>query len=238
MNCSTETLKKAVHYVAHQANTLYDEVDWREHDERSLWYGLVSCILGSRVRFEDAEAATGRLRAAGVLDALLVEDRRRELEASVAGTLSGARPGAQDHGAAGGCYPFSRIRARYICCTAASIYEQKGSLRFVLEASRDARDARTRLVDTCLGIGPKQASLFLRNVGYSPDLAILDSHVLRFMTRVGLVEGQVQSIEGMARYEYVEGVLQRYARRQGVTVGVLDLAIWVVMRVSQKEFSL
>ena len=171
--------------------------------------------------------------AIGMLDALLVERDRQDLEGSVAGTLSVYSYAGMPVG-----YPFPRSRARYICCTAAAIYRRNSSLASILQTSGDGRDARARLVDTCLGIGPKQPSLFFRNVGHSPDLAILDTHVLRFMSRIELIPVRLPAVPGIADYQRVEEVLGDYARRVGVTIGVLDIAIWVVMRIAQKEFSL
>jgi len=233
MAVDSETLEMAVHNVAGEVAKVCRQSDWREYDERSLWFELVACILGSRARFEDAGAAALRLFDAGMLDKLLVKGDRQDLEGSVARILS-----LRSDSGVSGRYPFPRSRARYICYTAASIYGENGTLAAMLRESRDGRAARARLVNKCLGIGPKQASLFLRNVGYSPDLAILDTHVLRFMARTELIPGRLPTVSGMAGYERMEEVLGDYARRIGVTIGVLDIAIWVVMRIAQREFSL
>ena len=42
-------------------------------------------------------------------------------------------------------------------------------------------EARKILSDTCTGIGFKQASLFLREIYFAKNLAILDTHVINYM---------------------------------------------------------
>jgi N-glycosylase/DNA lyase len=80
------------------------------------------------------------------------------------------------------------------------------------------------------GIGPKQASLFLRNVGYAENLAILDVHVLRFMRYIGLLRAPEISVTTLRRYEVAEERLLAYSLGLGWPMATLDVAIWVVMR--------
>ena len=91
------------------------------------------------------------------------------------------------------------------------------------------------LVESCAGIGPKQASLFLRNIHFSDQLAVLDSHVLRFMTIAGILGPNRKSIGSIRGYEAHEGRLRDYASGFGWSIGCLDLGIWLVMRVCQQE---
>ena len=60
------------------------------------------------------------------------------------------------------------------------LYRGKGTLRSFLEDSHDSRDARRRLASEVSGVGPQQASLFLRNIGYAASVAALDIHVLTY----------------------------------------------------------
>jgi len=81
------------------------------------------------------------------------------------------------------------------------------------------------------GFGPKQTSMFLRNVSSSYSLAILDRHALRFMNMVGLVSEQEMSMSStLPRYEAIEGRFGRYAVDIGYPTGYVDWAVWIVMR--------
>src|SRR5712691_2286879 len=95
----------------------------------------------------------------------------------------------------------------------------------------DAHRVREKLVADADGIGPKQASLFLRNIGFSVDIAILDVHVLRYMAMMGLKERCIEMITSkLAHYEQIETVLRGHAAHAGYALGHMDLAIWIVMR--------
>ena len=99
-------------------------------------------------------------------------------------------------------------------------------------------DARVCIVSTAIGAGPKQASLFLRNIGCGDDLAILDMHVLRYMTWSRLAtkcaNKEVHTLPGYVR---TEKIFQDHAKQIGVSVANLDLAVWVVVRVIQSELN-
>jgi N-glycosylase/DNA lyase len=84
------------------------------------------------------------------------------------------------------------------------------------------------------GIGPKQASMFLRNAGVTYDLAILDRHVLNYMSKLGMYSGNKYSISGLTHYRRHEETLKKHAEELDCPVGLLDWAIWIVMRVANQ----
>ena len=196
--------------------------------EAELLFELVSCLLGSQVRAETANAAADRLRSSG----LLSEERWATFDASfeyevrevLAGRGSG--PGSPS-------YRFPAIRARQITELRSRLLERP--LRSYLGSSNDVGQIRRHLVRDLPGIGPKQASMFLRNVGASFDLAILDVHVLRFLRLIEVLPTEeVVHIAGLDPYERVEATVRRYAESVGRAVGHLDWAIWITMRAAQE----
>ncbi|MFP3064497.1 MAG: N-glycosylase/DNA lyase [Sulfolobus sp.] len=116
-------------------------------------------------------------------------------------------------------YRFYNLKSKYLM-EAKSLY---GSLKKIIKplADRDQWEAREFLVNKVNGIGYKEASHFLRNVGYF-DLAIIDRHVLRFITDI------VGDIKLRKRRDYflVEGLLRSIADGLNVQVGLLDLFIF------------
>jgi N-glycosylase/DNA lyase len=207
------------------------QVDWRSLKEQTLWYELVACVLGSGVRFEDAICAVTRLKRAGVLTWDLRPRSLPEFETRVARVLF-ARCSRRD-----GCigrYRFPRRRAQLVRMAASAIYSSGESLRALLRAARSSQHARRVLVTAVPGIGPKQASLFLRNVGFAHDLAVLDVHVLRYLCWMDGVSRQ-RTVSGLREYERHERRIRRYAREASVTVGDLDLAVWITSRVAVSE---
>ncbi len=91
-------------------------------------------------------------------------------------------------------------------------------------ADKDQQEAREWLADNIKGLGFKEASHFLRNVGYF-DLAILDRHILRTMAEEGLMEKRSNSL---TRRSYIEAeeIFQRKARELGMQAAELDMYMW------------
>lgn len=205
-------------------------LSWEQLPEESLWYELVSCILGSRVRYEMAKDCSKHLQNSGLLLITNIMTDPAGSKKSIAKELSRPifPPYKRDKGTK---YPFSNSKAEYIVKTCLEIYEKRfSSIRQTLESSEDGYAARKALVDLCWGIGPKQASLFLRNIGYCKNLAILDSHILNFIDFMGLLKNEVYK-GTMNSYLKFEEVLRNYAFLLNKKLSSLDLAIWVVMRV-------
>jgi N-glycosylase/DNA lyase len=86
-----------------------------------------------------------------------------------------------------------------------------------------------------VGIGPKQSSLFLRNIGFTDRLAILDTHVLRYMFILGLMNVRTKAVSTLTRYQEIEADLRSYSSRLGANLAYFDTAIWITMRVFQRE---
>jgi N-glycosylase/DNA lyase len=112
------------------------------------------------------------------------------------------------------------------------LYWSDRTIRGLIHEADGAHEARRILVGEVPGLGPKQASLFLRNIGFTLDLAILDCHVLRYMAWQGTPE-LAEPPRSVKRYEHLEDLLRADADRHGVALGELDRAIWLVMRAWQ-----
>ncbi len=138
---------------------------------------------------------------------------------------------------------FKNNKTRYLIEARETFWNNGGSLRKFLVESGDIPSMRKSLVDRVRGIGYKEASHFLRNIGLGEELAILDRHVLRVMARLGLLGSGMagkgagtgrraaghsvipQSISGR-KYCDLEKRLQGYATRAGVPMGHLDFVLF------------
>jgi N-glycosylase/DNA lyase len=199
---------------------------WQDLSEEDLWLELAACILGSRVRYEVAQAAAIALRDAQLLPPkCLSEDGDWERQALC--VLSDPLNGTAS---AGLKYPFPRSRARYLGLSVSSL---GCDLKSLLHRGEDAYEMRRVLARNVAGIGPKQSSLFLRNIGYTEDLAILDSHVVQFMSAVRLVTyGTATAIDSLHKYSAIEELFRVYSESIRYSVGRTDVAVWIVMRVA------
>ena len=74
------------------------------------------------------------------------------------------------------------------------------------------------------GLGMKEASHFLRNVGYL-DLAIIDKHILTHMVEQGIIRERPKTVTPKKYLEYEE-ILTGVAKRLGMPLGQMDLYLW------------
>ncbi len=86
-------------------------------------------------------------------------------------------------------------------------------------------EAREWLVKNIKGMGYKEASHFLRNVGYK-NLAILDRHILNLMAEDGLIKKP----KSLTRKNYleIEGKFSKMAKSFNMSLSELDLYMWCI----------
>jgi N-glycosylase/DNA lyase len=98
------------------------------------------------------------------------------------------------------------------------------NIKDIIMKFSNARRARERLARNVKGIGYKESSHFLRNVGFD-DVAILDRHILALIREHGLIE-RVPKTLTRRRYLEIEGKLKEVAEKTGLSLAELDLYLW------------
>jgi N-glycosylase/DNA lyase len=93
-----------------------------------------------------------------------------------------------------------------------------------LTVANSAPEARLWLVENVSGLGMKEASHFLRNVGHR-GLAILDRHILRCLVGEGAL-AEVPEVGGKRKYLEVEQTFKAFADYVGIDSDELDLLFW------------
>ena len=86
---------------------------------------------------------------------------------------------------------------------------------------RKADETCEWLVKHVKGLGYKEASHFLRNIGYSSELAILDRHVLKNLKKHGVIS----RIAPLTPKRY-RATNEKVAKQVGISMGELDLLFW------------
>jgi N-glycosylase/DNA lyase len=196
-------------------------------DERLLWAEMSCCILSSQVPYRTALAAARLLDNEGVLYNRLTL-RHEVLESRLRNLLGSPIDvdGKQQR------YRFPDSRAVQIAGAWNAVRRERGTLSQLLADAREQPDLmREWLVCNVPGLGPKQASMFLRNVGVSYDMAVIDRHVLRYMSITGICNELTSArLMSLRTYRDFESRLRDRAQELGHAVGVMDWAIWIVMR--------
>lgn len=95
------------------------------------------------------------------------------------------------------------------------------SIKTILKKQKDMREW---LVENIKGLSYKEASHFLRNVGYF-DYAILDKHILKTLHENILIP-QIPSSMNKNNYLLFEQILGRLSKRMSMSQGELDLYLW------------
>ncbi len=115
---------------------------------------------------------------------------------------------------------FHNAKAAYLRDAAAQFPE----ITAALSDGRTSRDLREWLVGHVNGMGWKEASHFLRNIGHR-DLAILDRHILRNLKRHGVIRTIPRTLTPR-RYLAIEEKFLKFSEAVGMSMDELDLLFW------------
>lgn len=174
---------------------------WETGSDEDLFRELVFCLLTPQSRARTCWAAVERL----VDKSLLAEcDPRQILE-----ELVGVR--------------FNERKALYICLARRMFSSQ--SLRAIISGFGSSFAAREWLVKNVKGLGYKEASHFLRNIGLGENLAILDRHILKNLKIMGVID-EVPASLSKKTYLDIERKMIGFSKHVGIPMGNLDLLLW------------
>lgn len=90
---------------------------------------------------------------------------------------------------------------------------------------KDIFKTREWLVENVKGIGYKEASHFLRNIGFGKDLAILDVHILKNLKNYGVINEIPKSLT-KKEYLNIESKLGKFCKKINIPMDELDLLFW------------
>ena len=115
---------------------------------------------------------------------------------------------------------FPNTRANYI-------FEARKCEADLCNLVGSGKERREKLVKWVKGLGMKEASHFLRNVGFK-DVAIVDFHIIDLLNREGLISFNRKKSLSKKKYLEIEKILEDLARRVGLNLAELDLYLWYI----------
>jgi N-glycosylase/DNA lyase len=130
---------------------------------------------------------------------------------------------------------FKNRLSRLLSLTAQHLMATGTTIKSLLKNAESPTHARQQLVLTVFGFGPKQASLFLRRVGYCEHLAIIDTHIIDYLNLAKSTSHSRSKLSSLPYYQAIEENFRQIADGFGFSVGCVDLAMWVTMRVAKRE---
>jgi N-glycosylase/DNA lyase len=179
---------------------------WRHGSDAQLWEELAFCIFTA-----GASARMGLLSVAAIRN-LLLDGEPEEMTKALK---------------AAGAHRFPVARPKYIVTTRNYFRASFDmALRKQLRSFADPYERRDWLAQErqVKGLGYKEASHFLRNIGVKGH-AILDKHVMRCLTEVGVIENS-KPPSTRKKYLEVEQELLRFAKDIKINCDELDLVLW------------
>ena len=115
---------------------------------------------------------------------------------------------------------YPNTRAKYIKCS----MKYKDSLKNIIKLYK-GNQLRDWLVENIKGIGYKESSHFLRNIGFD-NFAIIDFHIVDLLERYKLIK-KPKSLTKV-KYLEIENTLKDIATKLSLTPAELDLYLWYV----------
>lgn len=177
---------------------------WNQASEEELFSELVFCLLTPQSSALRCGRAVELLHERNLILAGSAEEISREL-----------------------CIVrFRNNKARYII-GARKLFTKRGKIavREFLEGCGDVHAQRQHLASCVKGMGVKESSHFLRNIGLGGDLAILDRHILRNLAALGVISDIPASLP-IKKYSDIEKRMRDFAEEIRIPQSHLDFVLW------------
>ncbi len=116
---------------------------------------------------------------------------------------------------------FNQNKSRYIVEARKNFSNIKEALMNIT----DPRELRDWLFENIKGLGMKESSHFMRNIGMGDSLAILDVHILNKLLEFGVIAEMPKSLSEK-KYLEIEAKMREFSASTGIPMGELDLLFW------------
>ena len=116
---------------------------------------------------------------------------------------------------------FPNARAKFVILAR----PYKDNIKEILEKIKTETEMREWIVKNIKGIGMKESSHFLRNIGYK-NVAIIDFHIIDLLAKHNLIEKPKTKSLSPKKYLEIENILKQIAQKTNLSLGELDLYLW------------
>ena len=122
---------------------------------------------------------------------------------------------------------FGENKCKYIVEARKFFTNDKLGIKKKILSFNNSVELRDWLVKNVKGIGLKEASHFIRNIGfdYENQLAILDRHILRNLKEFGVISEIPKTLTSKKYFE-IENMMRKFAEKVGISLYELDLLLW------------
>ena len=179
---------------------------WQTASDARLWEEMVYCI------FTAGASAKMGLRSVEAVRPLLAKGPRQAMTRALV---------------AAGAHRFPNARPAYVVTTRDYLQSSFSMrLRERLNSFRDPFERRDWLASEprIKGLGYKEASHYLRNIGFK-GYSILDKHIVRCLAELGVIDSP-KPPANRQRYLETESRMRQFAAATGINFDELDLVLW------------
>ena len=208
--------------------------DYTYMSEQDLIFELLICILGSGVRYELS------LAYASAVQSTLLHSRLKKRVSSIecaylVECILNSPAYSSINGKTYSRYRYPKRAAKHIAESFCNIEKKYGSLKDLVGAMNAPSDLRRELINLCPGIGPKQSSHYVKNIGFTDDVAILDRHILNYLRLIDDVDICPKQVRKIDKYEEIERIFIGKVSKFNHAVSVVDQSMWFVMKALGKD---
>ena len=184
-------------------NRLKDFEDSYKKDDKYVFSELCFCILTPQAEAVECDKAIKELKTSGLLF--------NGSPKAISPYIKAAR--------------FLNKKAEFIV-NARELFKKNGcfSIKDYID-EKDILKTREWLAENVKGIGYKEASHFLRNIGFGKDLAILDVHILKNLKNHGVIN-KIPKALTKKEYLNIENKLRGFCKKINIPMDELDLLFW------------
>jgi len=177
---------------------------WKKSDER-IFAELCFCLLTPQSKARVADRAIKNMIGGNVLLSGGKNQILKELR------IQGIR--------------FPENKTKYII-KAREFFTRNGKIDIKSKLKQGTPHAKREwLVKNVKGLGYKEASHFLRNMGLGFDLAILDRHIMRNLLKYGVIDKIPECITKKC-YLSLENKMKKFSEKVDIPLANLDLLFW------------
>jgi N-glycosylase/DNA lyase len=186
-----------------------------ERRPEEIWQQKIFCVLSSQFSAQRAASIANRIvKDIAFFDNSLPFSR---IEEECFKFLSSPQIG----------YRFPSIRARQISLCWFLFWQVKDDYHEYIRSFDTEEEARGEIAKTFPGMGFKQSSMFLRNIGACKNLSVIDIHILYYLRACHNWEFDHLTPK---RYLQAEDILRKDALHYGVELNVFDTIVWAATR--------
>jgi N-glycosylase/DNA lyase len=120
---------------------------------------------------------------------------------------------------------FKNKKTEYLNEARNKFFCDNNSIYSNIKKMKSPLDLRKYLVKNVKGIGWKEASHFLRNIGRGGKIAILDRHIIRNLIELGVLKEYPKNLSEK-EYKKIEGKMRKLSKNLDIPLDTLDLVFW------------